>query len=101
MKTKTMSDRSTEVTNAPVVGISAIAETTAPELLSKEQAASAMVLNSLARRDRNVLIDIFFHEVAVDRVCEKYGLTRQALRLIVFRARIKFQSMRTKSRESL
>ena len=50
------------------------------------------VLTKLGRRDRGVLVDIFYHEKNRDEVCEKYRITREVLRLIVFRARQRFHS---------
>jgi RNA polymerase sigma factor (sigma-70 family) len=49
------------------------------------------VLNSLAKRDRDVLVDIFFHQLDRDEACRKHNVTNAQLRLILFRARGRFQ----------
>jgi RNA polymerase sigma factor (sigma-70 family) len=61
-------------------------------LLAKEKAKAVRnVLDTLNRNDRAVLIDICCHEIPRDEVCRTYNVTREHLRLILFRARRKFQ----------
>lgn len=68
------------------------ARTAEEELISRENAHSIRsVLTSLRPRDRRILIDLFYHDVARDAVCRKYKVTRKQLRLIIFRARGRFQ----------
>jgi RNA polymerase sigma factor (sigma-70 family) len=63
------------------------------KLLSRERAEGVRrVLGTLGMRDRGVLVDLFYHDTERDEVCRKYRVTRQTLRLIVFRARRRFQS---------
>jgi RNA polymerase sigma factor (sigma-70 family) len=62
-------------------------------LLKREQAQEVRnVLKSLGTRDRGILVDLFFHEKKREEVCERYGVDRERLRLILFRARKRFQS---------
>ena len=62
------------------------------KMISQERAHTVRtVLNDLKPRDRLVLIDLFYHELHRDEVCRKYDVTREQLRLILFRARGRFQ----------
>ena len=47
---------------------------------------------TLGQRDRAVLVDLFYHEKDRAEVCEKHGVDRKMLRLILFRARKRFQN---------
>jgi RNA polymerase sigma factor (sigma-70 family) len=61
-------------------------------LLQNERARMVRdVLITLKSRDRNILVDLFYNDMARDEVCNKYGVTRERLRLILFRARARFQ----------
>jgi RNA polymerase sigma factor (sigma-70 family) len=72
--------------------ISDRAETCEERLLAEERAEEVRrVLSALGRRDRGVLVDLFCHEFTRGEVCEKYGVTRQQLRLILFHARERFR----------
>jgi RNA polymerase sigma factor (sigma-70 family) len=58
---------------------------------SERAAATAKVLDALNARDREILLDLFYRELPRDEVCHKHGVTRDQLRLLLFRARQKFQ----------
>jgi RNA polymerase sigma factor (sigma-70 family) len=49
------------------------------------------VLGRLKDRDRNILVDLFYHELDREEILEKYRASRQQLRMIVFHARQRFQ----------
>jgi RNA polymerase sigma factor (sigma-70 family) len=62
-------------------------------ILLRERAQSVRsVLANLGQRDRGVLLDLFYHDAERDEVCRKYQVTRKTLRLILFRARQRFQA---------
>jgi RNA polymerase sigma factor (sigma-70 family) len=62
-------------------------------LLARERAQEVnKVLRSLGGRDRGVLVDLFYHAKERDEVCARYGVDRESLRLILFRARKRFQN---------
>lgn len=62
------------------------------QMILQEKARSVRsVLTSLKSRDRLILIDLFFNELHRDEVCRKYDVSREQLRLILFRARARFQ----------
>jgi RNA polymerase sigma factor (sigma-70 family) len=62
------------------------------QALSAERAEQVRtVLESLGSRDRAILVDLFFHEQRREEVCARYGVDRAALRMILFRARKRFQ----------
>ena len=65
---------------------------TCEERLFAEDRAEVVrnVLSALGRRDRGVLVDLFYKELTRGEVCENYGVTRQQLRLILFHARQRF-----------
>lgn len=50
------------------------------------------VLNELATRDRELLKAVFLDEEDKDEVCHRFGVDRTYLRVLVFRARKRFQS---------
>jgi RNA polymerase sigma factor (sigma-70 family) len=61
-------------------------------LIAKEKAQIVQeVLGTLKARDRNGLVDLFYHELDRDEVCTKHGVSREQLRLLLFRARKRFQ----------
>jgi RNA polymerase sigma factor (sigma-70 family) len=61
-------------------------------LICQERARTVhSVLTSLKTRDRLILVDLFFNELDRDDVCRKYDVSRDQLRLILFRARGRFQ----------
>ncbi len=66
---------------------------TIEERLQESEKAKAVrkVLSGLGRRDREVLVDLFYHERKRDEICEKHGVTRDQLRMILFHARQRFQ----------
>ena len=49
------------------------------------------VLGTLRARYRNILLDVFYHELDRDEVREKYGKTPEQMRQILFHARRRFQ----------
>jgi RNA polymerase sigma-70 factor (ECF subfamily) len=51
------------------------------------------VLEQLPERDRRVLRAIFFEERDKDEVCREMGVTRDNLRLLLFRAKQKFKAL--------
>ncbi len=62
------------------------------ELISEETARTVRtVLTTLRPRDRDVLIDLFYNELDREEVCRKHSVNREQLRLILFRARGRFQ----------
>ena len=61
-------------------------------LLARERADEVKkVLASLSARDREILVDLFYRDKGRDEVCQKHGLDRNELRLVLFRARRRFQ----------
>jgi RNA polymerase sigma factor (sigma-70 family) len=68
------------------------AKTTELRLEESERAeAVTTTLSSLSRRDREVLVDLFYHELSRKEVCNKHGVTNDQLRLILFYAVRRFQ----------
>ncbi len=68
------------------------AKTMELRLADRERAeAVTKTLSSLGRRDREVLVDLFYHELSRKEVCEKHGVTNDQLRLILFYAVRRFQ----------
>ena len=62
------------------------------DLISRERARTVRsVLTSLKTRDRLILVDLFYNDLHRDQVCLKYKVSREQLRLILFRARARFQ----------
>ena len=62
------------------------------EMICQEKARTVrMVLTSLRPRDRLILVDLFYNEIDRDEVCRKHNVNREQLRLILFRARGRFQ----------
>jgi RNA polymerase sigma factor (sigma-70 family) len=66
---------------------------TAEERVLKQEKSQAVrkVLAKLRTRDREILMDVFYYELDRDEVCNKHGLTREQLRMILFHARQRFQ----------
>jgi RNA polymerase sigma-70 factor, ECF subfamily len=61
-------------------------------LLEQERAKAVReVLNTLSSRDRNLLTELFYNELGRDEICDKYGVTREQLRLSLYHARRRFQ----------
>jgi RNA polymerase sigma factor (sigma-70 family) len=48
------------------------------------------ILNSLQKRDREVLIRFYLHEQAAEQICEEMGLSETQFRLIKSRAKARF-----------
>ena len=72
--------------------ISDRALTAEEQMILQEKARNVRsVLTTLKSRDRLILIDLFFNELHRDEVCRKYNVSREQLRLILFRARARFQ----------
>jgi RNA polymerase sigma factor (sigma-70 family) len=72
--------------------LSSNGQTIEEELIHKETAAAiTKVLSMLSVRDRGLLVDVFYSEIDRDEVCRKHHVTREQLRLILFRARQRFQ----------
>lgn len=68
------------------------AKTAELRLAEKERAeAVAKTLSSLTRKDREVLVDLFYRELSRKEVCEKHGVTNDQLRLVLFYAIRRFQ----------
>ena len=68
------------------------AKTTEVRLEEREKAeAVRKTLSTLRRRDRDVLVDLFYNEVSRKEVCDKHGVTGDQLRLILFYAVRRFQ----------
>jgi len=59
------------------------------------------VLNGLPRRDRDLLRAIFLEEKEKDAVCREFGVDRDYLRVLVYRAKDKFKSMYEKGQLGL
>jgi RNA polymerase sigma factor (sigma-70 family) len=71
---------------------SAEEKTAEDRLLANEKAAIVRkVLGEMSRRDRDVLTDLFYHEMDRAEVCEKYRVTAEQLRLVLFHARCRFK----------
>jgi RNA polymerase sigma factor (sigma-70 family) len=67
-------------------------------LMSQERAHEVRkVLATLPARDRQILIALFCQGKHRDEVCQAFGLGREQLRLILFRARKRFQENWTKA----
>jgi DNA-directed RNA polymerase specialized sigma24 family protein len=61
-------------------------------MLVEERAKTVRaVLATLKARDRDILVDLFYRELDRDEVCKQRGVTREQLRLVLFRARGRFQ----------
>jgi RNA polymerase sigma factor (sigma-70 family) len=61
-------------------------------LLAEERARTVRaVLVTLKPRDHDTLVDLFYNDLTRNEVCEKYGVSREQLRLVLFRARTRFQ----------
>ena len=74
--------------------ISDTADSPERRVLAGETAdAVKRILLTLPKRDREILLDTFFHQSARDEVCRKHNVTRTQLRLILFHARGRFQKL--------
>ena len=62
------------------------------EFLDKEKAEIVGdVLKKLNTRDRDILVDVFYHGLDRDEACRQHRVTREQLRMILFHARQRFQ----------
>jgi RNA polymerase sigma factor (sigma-70 family) len=62
------------------------------ECLGKEEAKKIQrVLGHLSKRDHDVLVSIYYHGQDRDQVCQRYGVERDHLKMILFHARKRFQ----------
>jgi len=57
------------------------------------QKAVRKALSQLPERDRSILRAIFLDELGKDEVCKKFGVGRDYLRVLVFRAKEKFRTV--------
>lgn len=66
---------------------------TAIERLQQAETAQAVVsvLRTLSRRDREVLVDLFYHGLSRAETAKKHGVTRDQLRMILFHALKRFK----------
>jgi RNA polymerase sigma factor (sigma-70 family) len=72
--------------------ISDSAKTTEVRIEEREKAeAVSKILSTLSRRDREVLVDLFYHELSRQEISEKHGVTTGQLRLILFHASRRFR----------
>jgi RNA polymerase sigma factor (sigma-70 family) len=68
------------------------AGTTLEKLQAAEtQQAVLEVLRTLRRRDRDVLVDLFYHGLSRTETAQKHGVTRDQLRMILFQALKRFK----------
>jgi RNA polymerase sigma factor (sigma-70 family) len=68
------------------------AQTTIEKLQAAEtQQAVLEVLRTLRRRDREVLVDLFYHGLSRVETAKKHGVTRNQLRMILFQALKRFK----------
>jgi DNA-directed RNA polymerase specialized sigma24 family protein len=59
---------------------------------SEDQSARVRaVLESLSPKDRRILLEVFHEQVDRDLLCKKYDTSRDQLKMILFRARQRFQ----------
>jgi RNA polymerase sigma factor (sigma-70 family) len=66
------------------------AQTTLEKLQAAEtQQAVLEVLRTLRRRDRDVLVDLFYRGLSRTETAQKHGITRDQLRMILFQTRQK------------
>lgn len=85
-------DSSSQTVELDLDRISARSLSAEQNLLAEERANLVRnVLRTLAIRDRNILVDLFYNDLKREEVCAKYGVTRDQLRLLLFRARGRFQ----------
>jgi RNA polymerase sigma-70 factor (ECF subfamily) len=73
------------------------------KIIDDRQAAQKVqkVLEQLPERDRRVLRAIFFEERDKDEVCRELGITRDNLRLLLYRAKQKFKDLYDDGDDSL
>jgi RNA polymerase sigma factor (sigma-70 family) len=73
--------------------IAAREQTVEQRLLRRENEKDVQaVLSGMSKRDRNVLVDLFYEGFTRDEVCARHApLTRAQLRMILFHARQRFQ----------
>lgn len=76
-------------------------ETPEDRVLERESAEKVKkALATLSRRDRAILVDLFYTDQTREAVCEKHQLTRDQLRMILFRAKKRFQKNWAESRSA-
>ena len=62
------------------------------QVLAAEEAVEIQhVLGKLKQRDQDVLLAVFYHRMDRDEICKKYSVTREQLKMILCRARQRFQ----------
>lgn len=67
-------------------------ETVEETLMAEERAAAVKaVLGKLRKQDQAVLRDVFYFDLDREEICQKHHVTREQLRLMLFRARRRFQ----------
>jgi RNA polymerase sigma factor (sigma-70 family) len=81
-----------EVVDLDLNRLSGSAESPEESALNREKASAVWrVIEGLRVRHRNVLLDVHYYGLDRDEACQKYGVTREQLKLILFHARRKFQ----------
>jgi RNA polymerase sigma factor (sigma-70 family) len=81
-----------EVVDLDLDRFSGNAESPEETVLDREKASAVWkVIEGLRVRHRNVLLDVHYYGLDRDETCQKYGITRDQLKLILFHARRKFQ----------
>lgn len=55
------------------------------------------ILEALPERDRRILGEVFLEERDKDKVCQEFGVTRDNLRVLVLRAKVKFREKMRKN----
>ena len=63
-------------------------------LVTKQSAEQVRrILDSMPKRDRNLLRAIFLEDKEKDAVCREFGVDREYLRVLVYRAKDKFKAL--------
>jgi RNA polymerase sigma-70 factor (ECF subfamily) len=61
-------------------------------LLADEESKEIQhVLGELKKRDQDILLAVFFYKMNRDEICQKYSVTREQLKIVLCRARQRFQ----------
>ncbi len=80
--------RKYEVVDVDLDRLTGNAESPEERALDEEMANAVWkVLAGLRVRQRNVLLDLHYYGMRRDEACQKYGVTRDQLKLILFHAR--------------
>jgi RNA polymerase sigma factor (sigma-70 family) len=67
------------------------------ELVNEERKALVnQVLGELTPKDRGILKMLFFDETGKDEICQRFGVDRRYLRVLLFRARNRFKAVLVK-----